>query len=128
MLLMSEGLAERIVLSHNELEEDELETSDPTPEIQDQKAIIQFTIGSEVIRCTLKKMVIATDSIGATFTAVPSLPMRLREHTPVRCTMICGSHLIDFDLKQFQAEWDNTEGKQLCTIITKIEQQARSSG
>jgi hypothetical protein len=129
MLLMSEGLADRIILSNSDLEEDDAEASkDSVSELKDQKAVIQFTIGTEVIRCTLKKMILSTDSISTTFSTVPSLPMRLRENVPVRCTLICGSHLLDFDLNTFQVEWDNVEGKQLCTIINKIEQHARSSG
>ena len=129
MLLMSEGLADRIIFSHDgedEIEKLESEVTDPVK--HDQNAIIQFVIDAEVVRCIVKKMILTTDSFSATFVAVPSLPLRLKAQTPVHCTLTCGGHLLDFDLRNFYAEWDNTEGKQLCTIISKIEQQLRSSG
>lgn len=127
MLLMSEGLADRLVLSQIE-DEAASGAQDDNVIVQEQKAVVQFVIGSEVIRCTVKRMLFATDVFSATFSAVPSLPLRLRESAPVRCTLLCGSHILDFDLRSFDVEWDNTEGKQLCTIISKIEQQSRSSG
>lgn len=129
MLLMSEGLADRIILSHDS--EDELEKVEGDNDLltkRDQGAVIQFGIGNEVIRCAVKKMMLTTDSFSATFVAVPSLPLRLRAQPNIRCTLHCGSHMLDFDLRDFHAEWDNMEGKQLCTIISKIEQHSRSSG
>ena len=129
MLLMSEGLADRIILSHEV--DDELEKVEGDNNLltkRDQAAIIQFGIGSEVIRCAVKKMLLTTDRFSATFVAVPSLPIRLRSEPTIRCTLLCGSHMLDFDLRDFHAEWDNMEGKQLCTIISKIEQHSRSSG
>jgi hypothetical protein len=129
MLLMSEGLADRVILDHEEDEraEKDQENSDMPDQLNEQKAIIQFNIGNEIVRCPVKKMTLSNDSISTTFVAVPSLPLRLRENAPVRCILSCGSYLLDFDLHTFDATWDNMEGKQLCTIISKIEQQARSS-
>lgn len=129
MILMSEGLADRVILEHEEddyVEKDQ-ENSAMPDQLNEQKAIIQFNVGNEIVRCPVKKMTLSNDSISTTFVAVPSLPLRLRENAPVRCILSCGSYLLDFDLQTFDATWDNIEGKQLCTIINKIEQQARSS-
>lgn len=126
---MSEGLADRVILEHEEddyVEKDQ-ENSAMPDQLNEQKAIIQFNVGNEIVRCPVKKMTLSNDSISTTFVAVPSLPLRLRENAPVRCILSCGSYLLDFDLQTFDATWDNIEGKQLCTIINKIEQQARSS-
>lgn len=129
MLLMSESLANRVNLDQEEDEIDEKDQAikDESTQLSEQKAIVQFNIGNEVIRCPVKKMTLSADSITTTFVAVPSLPLRLRENAPVRCILACGSYLLDFDLRSFDATWDNMEGKQLCTIISKIEQHARSS-
>lgn len=127
MLLMSEGLADRLVLSQIE-DEAVADEQDDNVIVQEQKAVVQFVLGAEVIRCTVKRLLFATDIFSATFTTVPSLPLRLRDNAPIRCILSCGSYMLDFDLKSFDIEWDNTEGKQLCTIISKIEQQSRSSG
>ncbi len=127
MLLMSEGLADRLVLSQID-DEAVADEQDDNVIVQEQKAVVQFVLGTEVIRCAVKRMLFATDIFSATFTTVPSLPLRLRDNAPIRCTLSCGSYMLDFDLKAFDIEWDNTEGKQLCTIISKIEQQSRSTG
>jgi len=128
MILMSEGLADRVILEH---EEDDVETTqsadEQMPHLQDQKAQVQFIIDNDVISCAVRKMTLSADSISITFVSVPSLPLRLRESAPVRCILSCGKHILDFDLRIFDATWDNMEGKQLCTIISKIEQHARSS-
>lgn len=129
MLLMSEGLADRIILDQDEDVHDakDQENIDVPDQLREQKAVIQFNIGSEIVRCPVKKMTLSNNSISTTFVAVPSLPLRLRESAPVRCILTCGSYLLDFDLRTFDATWDNMEGKQLCTIISKIEQHSRSS-
>ena len=128
MILMSESLTDRIDL---EQDEDAVEATQPAderlPQLQDQKAYVQFCISGEVISCSVRKMSLASDRVSITFVSVPSLPLRLREHAPVSCILSCGTHVLDFDLHSFEATWDNMEGKQLCTIISKIEQHARSS-
>ena len=130
MILMSESLTDRVILEHDE--EDNVSGNEQISEgdnlhLNEQKATVQFSIGNEIIRCAVKKMTLSTDNITITFVAVPSLPLRLRENVPVRCILSCGSHVLDFDLQSFDVTWDNMEGKQLCTIISKIEQHARSS-
>lgn len=129
MLLMSEGLADRVILDHEEdmIDDQVQESKDTSDLLSEQKAIVQFNINNEIVRCPVKKMTLSSDSISTTFVAVPSLALRLRENAPVRCILSCGSYQLDFDLRTFDATWDNMEGKQLCTIISKIEQQARSS-
>lgn len=128
MILMSESLTDRVILEH---EEDGADTAAPDisqlSDLHDQKAHVQFSIGNDVIDCAVRKMTLSADSISITFVSVPSLPLRLRECAPVRCILSCGKHILDFDLRIFDATWDNMEGKQLCTIISKIEQHARSS-
>lgn len=131
MILMSEGLADRVILDH--IEEDSADSNQQSStsdnlQLDEQKANVQFSVGNEIIRCAVKKLTLSTDSIVITFVSVPSLPLRLRENIPVRCILRCGSHVLDFDLQSFDVTWDNMEGKQLCTIISKIEQHARSSG
>lgn len=130
MILMSESLTDRVILEHIEEEASGSIQQDSEVDnlhLNEQKAAVQFAIGNEIVRCAVKKMTLSTDSISITFVTVPSLPLRLRENVPVRCILSCGTHVLDFDLQSFDATWDNMEGKQLCTIISKIEQHARSS-
>ncbi len=129
MILMSESLTDRVILEHVESEIDDQiqDIDDHNPHLSDQSASVQFEIDDEIVRCAVKKMSLSSDAICITFVSVPSLPLRLRASVPVRCILACGSHILDFDLRSFETTWDNMEGKQLCTIISKIEQHARSS-
>ena len=118
MLLMSDDLTDRIVLSHDEERPDtDTSTSDVT-----------FHLGVSQITSTLKRLSLSPDEITLSFTSVPAFPIMLHQHAgTVKCVITAGHYMLDFDLKNYTVAWDNTVGKQLCTIVNRLEQHARSS-
>jgi hypothetical protein len=120
MLLMSDDLSDRIVLTHDEEDDGQVTTV--------TTADVTFYLDGSHISIPLKKMCLATDEITLSFTAVPALPIMLHQNEgPVKCVVTAGHHVLDFDLKNCAVTWDNTEGKQLCTIVNRLEQHARRS-
>ncbi len=120
MLLMSDDLSDRIVLTHDSEDDGQVTTS--------SNASVTFHLEGSHIAIPLKKMILASDEITLSFTAVPALPIMLHQHEgAVKCVVTAGHHMLDFDLKNCAVTWDNTEGKQLCTIVNRLEQHARRS-
>ena len=120
MLLMSDDLTDRIVLGHDE--EDGGQVTAITT------ADVTFHLDGSRITIPLKKMIFSIDEITLAFTAVSALPIMLhKQEGTVKCVISTGHHVLDFDLKNYTVAWDNTEGKQLCTIVNRLEQHARSS-
>ena len=111
MILMSDDLSDRIILEH-----DEETVTDASV------ASVTFLVGSDVLGASaVKKMSFTTDAITFTFTCVPALAFTLATTPSVRCILEVGHHLVDYDLQDVEVTWDNGEGKQACTIITKID-------
>lgn len=119
MLLMSDDLTDRIVLSHDDEER-------PTTDTSSSDAT--FHINGSQVTASLKRLTLSADEITLTFTSVPAFPIMLHQQTgSVKCIITAGHYMLDFDLKNYTVAWDNTEGKQLCTIVNRLEQHARSS-
>jgi hypothetical protein len=117
MVLMSDNLTDRIILEHNE----DVATS---PDVA--RAEVVFQLDDTKLTCNLTKFIITPEYIEFSFIAVPSIPMQVYTSSrPVKCTITSGVYMIDFDLKKRSIVWDNVEGKQFCTIVSMIEQQAR---
>lgn len=120
MLLMSDDLTDRIILAHDEDDDGQVDTITSVD--------VTFHLDGSQITIPLKKMSFSTDEITLSFTAVPALPVMLHQHVgAVKCVVTAGHHTLDFDLKNCAVTWDNTEGKQLCTIVNRLEQHARRS-
>ena len=111
MILMSDDLTDRIIIEH-----DEEQSTDPNT------ASITFYLGNDLLgTCAVRKMMFTVDSITFTFACVPSLAVTLGISTGVRCVLASGPHLLDYDLRDPVVKWDSGEGKQDCTIISKID-------
>lgn len=111
MILMSDDLTDRIIIEH-----DEEQTADPST------ASVTFYLAEDVIgTCTVKRMQISADCISFTFACVPALAVSLGSKAGVRCTLTAGHHMLDYDLHNPDVTWDSREGKQDCTIISKID-------
>ena len=111
MILMSDDLSDRIIIEHDEEQTTDLNTASVTFYSDD------VSLGT----CIVKRMLFSVDSISFTFTCVPSLAVTLGTASNVRCILIAGPHLIDYDLNKPEVTWDSREGKQDCTIISKID-------
>jgi hypothetical protein len=119
MLLMSDDLTDRIVLSHDD---EERPTSDAST------SDVTFHLSGANITAPLKKLTLTADEITLSFTSVPAFPIMLHQQTvAVKCVIAAGHYMLDFNLKNYTVSWDNTEGKQLCTIVNRLEHHARSS-
>ncbi len=111
MILMSDDLTDRIIIEH-----DEEQTSDPST------ASVTFYHGADVIgSCPIRRMQFSADCISFTFACVPSLAVTLGTKADVRCILTAGQHMLDYDLRNPDVTWDSREGKQDCTIISKID-------
>lgn len=111
MILMSDDLTDRIIIEH-----DETQTSDPNT------ASVTFYMGDSTLgTCVVRKMSFTVDSISFTFSCVPSLAVTIGTASNVRCVLTTGPHLLDYDLHDPDVNWDGREGKQDCTIISKID-------
>jgi hypothetical protein len=108
---MSDELTDRIILEH---EQDEKSGASSASAAFFQDAVM---IGEAPV----KKMVFTPQMIAFTFTCVPSLAVMLATTEDVRCVLQAGHHLLDYNLRDTEVVWDNGEGKQDCTIISKID-------
>jgi hypothetical protein len=97
---MSDDLTDRIILAHDEDDDGQVDTITSVD--------VTFHLDGSQITIPLKKM--SFSHVGA-----------------VKCVVTAGHHALDFDLKNCAVTWDNTEGKQLCTIVNRLEQHARRS-
>ena len=119
MLLMSDDLTDRIVLTHDDEER-------PTTDTSSTDAT--FHIDGSQVTASLKRLTLSADEITLSFTSVPAFPIMLHQQKgTAKCVITAGHYMLDFDLKNYTVAWDNTEGKQLCTIVNRLEQHARSS-
>ena len=111
MILMSDDLTDRIIIEH-----DEEQTTDPNT------ASVTFYLSGDAIgTCVVRRMQFSADCISFTFACVPSLAVTLGTKTDVRCILTAGHHMLDYDLHSPEVTWDSREGKQDCTIISKID-------
>lgn len=109
MILMSDDLAGR------------LDESIVNDDISDELTL-QIKLDNLSYKFGVLSASICEDSISLTFKTSGSTAFDLMSRRQeVVCYLLCGSKVIDFPLTKPTVTWDNTEGKQLCTIVTILD-------
>lgn len=112
MLLMSDDLLSRVTVP-------QVSDLDTDVDAAHAEAVIVFKCIDDVITCPIKRFCISKDKIEVSFTSLPSLVLMLRDMADTTiCRLTSGGRVLEFTLQNFTVTWDDTEGKQLCTIVS----------